>query len=321
MEDLEETFKINKISESLYIGGHPLKLPLPSARGVYGGNTIAQALLVAILSAPLNYVPLSFHSFFIAAGSADVPMEYHVVKLVDEDDILKRSIKAIQKGKVRFTALVSLVKKGKRSNLYQKPPESLHYKYDPENVNKLTHTGYVRNAFSEEFVDHNLVPEEKNMVPADRWINVWSGVEQKDNKFTDPRFNYVGLGGASDAVFLTTLARILHAPWNPTESQAFDEVDLEKDARMWMSVSLNALHIFHYNAMSLDHHMYFHVDDASDFDIADGWLTFNYQARRVLNNRTLVRGFFYTREGKLVATVAQEGLTMGFKGFDMIPKI
>lgn len=326
IEDFEEAFRVIKINELKYIGAHPLRLPLAAARGVYGGNTIAQTLLVGMQSSPEDYVPHSFHSFFIAPGKATTPMEYEVVKINDDGDIIKRAIKVTQYGKVRLTALVSLIKAGTPINNnhtddFQPQPQNLHYKYpDPNQVNTLKHTSYMRNAYSEEFVDSKLTPEENDQSPADRWIQVWSGLQQKDNTFKDKRFNFVGLGAVSDSVFLTTLARILHAPWNPTETRSFEEVDLDKDARLWMNVSLNALHIFHYNAMSLDHHIYFHTTDPKDFDVAGEWLTFNYQARRVSNNRTLVRGHYYTKEGKHIATVAQEGLTLSFKGFETIPE-
>lgn len=324
IEDFEEAFRVVKIDEENYVGAHPLRLPMAVARGVYGGNTIAQTLLVGIKSAPEHYVPHSFHSFFIAPGKSTMPMEYKVVKINDSGDIVKRAIKASQNGKVKFTALVSLIRndiKVDNSTDYQTQPQSLHYKYpDPNKINTLRHTDYMRNAFSEEFVDHTLCPEEKKLSPADRYINVWSGVHQQNNEFKDKTFNFVGLGAVSDSTFLTTLARTLHAPWNPTETRSFEEVDLDKDAKIWMNISLNALHIFHYNAMSLDHHIYFHTNDPKDFDVAGEWLTFNYQARRVSNNRTLVRGHYFTKSGKQIATVAQEGLTLSFKGFETIPE-
>lgn len=325
IDDFEEAFRVIKIDEEHYVGAHPLRLPMEAARGVYGGNTISQTLLVGVKSASEDYVPHSFHSFFIAPGKATMPMEYHVVKINDTGDIIKRSIKVTQKGKVKFTALVSLIRKDVKlddtETDFQTNPQELHTKYrDPSSLHTLRHTGYMRNAYSDEFVDHKLLPEENKLSPADRWIQVWSGVHQENNTFKDKMFNYISLGAVSDSVFLTTLARVLHAPWNPTETRSFEEVDLDKDARIWMNVSLNALHLFHYNAMSLDHHMYFHSNDPNDFDLAKYWLTFNYQARRVSNNRTLVRGHYYTKDGKQIATVAQEGLTLAFKGFETIPE-
>ena len=113
----------------------------------------------------------------------------------------------------------------------------------------------------------------------------------------DPIYNYVGLADLSDSAFLTTMARILHIPWAP--SLEIDETyDESRDATYIMRTTLNAAHIFHYNAMSLDHHIYFHnqdytPDDDSNFDICKDWLAFTYQMKRLSNNRTLVRGFLF----------------------------
>ncbi|EGV64009.1 Thioesterase/thiol ester dehydrase-isomerase [Yamadazyma tenuis ATCC 10573] len=324
IEDLEEAFRIVKVDEETYVGAHPLRLPIGAARGVYGGNTIAQALLVGITSSPADFTPLAFHSYFIGPGKASTPMTFKVLKINDDGDIINRSIHAIQDGEIKFTALVTCIRKGAAVDDtfdFQKHPQPSHHQYrDPGALHTLRHTDYIRNAYTDEFVDPTLVPEEKALSPADRWINIWSGIHQHNNQFKDPRFGLVGIGGVSDSAFLTTLARVLHAPWNPTETKAFQEVDLDKDAKLLMNISLNMLHIFHYNAMSLDHHIYFHTQDSSDFDICNDWLTFNYQARRVSNNRTLVRGYFYNKSGKKLATVAQEGLTLAFKGFDTIPE-
>ena len=66
-EDFEESFRVKKVGEWKWEGVHPLKLPLRLARGVYGGHTVAQTLLVGIESAP-GYIPNSFHSYFIGPG-------------------------------------------------------------------------------------------------------------------------------------------------------------------------------------------------------------------------------------------------------------
>ena len=102
----------------------------------------------------------------------------------------------------------------------------------------------------------------RTRTPSDRWITVYSGIEQRKS-FKDPLFNYVGIADLSDSALLTTLARVMHFPWNPTEKYAPEELmhdSFEMHAAL-LKVSFNILHIFHYNAMSLDHHIYFHSDD------------------------------------------------------------
>jgi acyl-CoA thioesterase-2 len=54
---------------------------------------------------------------------------------------------------------------------------------------------------------------------------------------------------------------------------------------------------------SLDHAMWFH----RPFRV-DDWLLYSLDSPTAQNARGLARGLIYTRDGKLVASVAQEGL-------------
>lgn len=315
--DFEEAFRVIKIDEFNYRGAYPLRLPITGARGIYGGHTTAQTLLVAIESSPLNFIPDAFHSYFIGAGDHRVPMEYKVDKIKEGANFLTRSIQATQKGKTKFTAIVSLVRKGyrKESKLdISIPYPSLSKKYpDPDKLKIVEHTTYIRNAYSPEFTDHKLCPEEDLLEPSERWITVWSGINNKSennrSSFKDARFNMIGLADLSDSALLTTLARILHLNWNPTLEHPFEEFDKYKDARLLLNESFNMLQLFHYNGMSLDHHLYFHMDDYDVVDICKDWVTLTYQAKRCNNNRTLIRGCLFDKDGKCITTVMQEGLT------------
>lgn len=322
IENFEEAFRVIKIDENNYVGAHPLRLPMSIARGVYGGHICAQALLVGMESAP-GYVPDSFHLYFIGAGSNKIPMSYKVTKVLDGDAYASRLIEVVQDGQIKSNCMVTLRKKGilaqsrksSRDKNLDDPSEVPHVPTKDEDPNKLHivhHTDYIRNAYSDEFLDHELVPHEKDQDPSDRWITVYSGIEQRKS-FKDPLFNYVGIADLSDSALLTTLARVMHFPWNPTEKYAPEEFDSNRDARTLLKVSFNILHIFHYNAMSLDHHIYFHSDDYTKaFDVCQDWLTFSYQVKRLSNHRSLVRGHLYNNEGTCVATVVQEGLAYLF---------
>lgn len=312
--DIEDVLDIIQIDENTWEGKYPLRLPVSGARGVYGGHLIAQSLLVFIDSAP-GFLPHSFHSHFLRPGNAKVKCLYQVTRLNDGRNYAMRLLKVLQNGKIVFTALCSLVKKGaevtsKDMNLLV-PPPPLHAKYpDPNQLDQLIHTEFCQNAFSEEFLDYKKCPEEASKSPSERWITIWSKLHQPGKEaMKDPKFNYVALAELSDSAILTTLARALHLNWNPTLDNPLQEYDDSKDARRIIDLSLNALHIFHYEAMSLDHHLYFHTDDFESFNPVKDWLTLAYQYKISRNHRSLVRGFFYNPEGNCVATFVQEGLT------------
>lgn len=312
--DFEDATAVRQVDENTWEGVHPLKLPVPGARGVYGGHMCAQTLLVAMESAP-GFIPHSFHSHFIKAGNPKVKCLFKVKRLMDGKSFCMRQVLVIQNGKIGYLAMCSLVRKGVKvtsgkMNLMH-PPPALRKKYpDPSKLHKSFHTDFLLNAYSDEFVHYELCPEEENLPPAERWITIFSKMHQPHKKkMDDPKFNYVGLADLSDAALLTTLARALHLDWNPTVDNPFEEFDDSKDARLIMKVTMNAMHLFHYIAMSLDHHIYFHLDNFESFNILEDWLTLTYQFKISKNDRTLVRGFFYNKEGDCVATVVQEGLT------------
>lgn len=312
--NFEDALDIVQIDDNTWEGKYPLRLPVSGARGVYGGHLIAQTLLVFIDSAP-GFVPHSFHSHFLRPGNSTVKCVYQVTKLHDGLNYCMRLVKVLQKDKAVFTAICSLVKKGTKVTSgdlnVMVPVPALEKKYpDPNLLDQLIHTDFCQNAFSEEFLDYKKCPDEAGQLPSERWTTIWSKLYQPGKQLLrDPKFNYVALGELSDSAILTTLARTLHLNWNPTVDNALQEYDEGKDARQIIDFSLNALHIFHYEAMSLDHHLYFHTDNFESFNPVKDWLTVAYQYKISRNHRTLVRGFFYNPEGNCVATFAQEGLT------------
>lgn len=321
MEDLafEEAFRVVKVDDTHYEGAHPLLLPMLGARGVYGGHICAQTTLVAMESAP-DYVLHLLHSHFISPPSAKRVCRYEVEALQDGAQFARRLIKMSQLQpatgvhKVMYTCTVSLVRRGVRLDSpqvrVQRPPTAVHQRYpDPDALNVVKHTTFVKNAYSEELVDYNTCPQEETQPLSERWITVFSGINQPQ-LFKDPKLNYVGLSCISDSCLLTTLARVLRLPWNPTEMAADEEFDESKDALLLFGTSMNMIHLFHYQAMSLDHHIYFHCDDENAFDVVKDWLTFSYQFKTLSNGRLLVRGGMYTPNGRCVATVVQEGLAI-----------
>ena len=300
------------------------------------------------------FIPDSYHLYFIGAGNSKVPMNYTVERLYDDENISKRFIIVEQKGKRRLTCLITLRRPGSKpfhdgSHLdISIPVSKIQLKYpDPDLLHQVQHTDFIRNAFGKEFIDYRECPEENEQYAAERWLTVFTGIRnhaepgaqvetiveelpdaqgtmhsveksilrpKNSQSFRNPIYNFVGLADLSDSAFLTTMARILHIPWAPS-LEVDSTYDPGRDATFIMRSTLNAAHIFHYNAMSLDHHIYFHNEDytsneESSFDICKEWLAFTYQMKRLSNNRTLVRGFIFNENKKCIATVIQEGLTI-----------
>lgn len=319
--DFEEAIAVKQIDETSWVGLRPLNLPVPAARGVYGGHLVAQALLVAIELAP-GYVPHSFHSHFIRAGLAKIPLTYRVTKL-GLGQFVQRQVLALQHGKVAYSAMCSM--REKKPGKTASPPEPaeigaadfqpalpvLAKKYTPDSLHQVIHTDFVHSAYLDEFVDYELCPEEKDLLPSQRWITLWTRLKSKP--LSHAKFNFVGLADISDSSILTTLVRALHLHWNPTQDNPFQTFDELRDVRHILGTSLNMMHVYHYNAMSMDHSLYFHVDDFDELNVL-GWLTLTHAFVISKNNRTLVRGHFFDVKGKCVASFVQEGLTYMHRG-------
>lgn len=318
--DFEEAFRLVRVDSDHCVGAHPLKLPIAGARGVYGGHLVAQSLYAAMESSDkLLYRPYAFHSYFLRPASPKLPMEFKVLRIdhTTDPDIIYRDIVASQKGRPTLTCRVSLIKK----DCSFKPPLE-QAKEDAEigiretestftneeidkNLHRVDHTTYISNAYLDEFVDYRKCPEEDKLDPSERSITVYSKMNQKE-AIKDPNINFVALADLSDSAFLTTLARVLHVPWNLTEGT--EDFDPSRDALDQLLAGLfNVLHLFHYNAMSMDHHIYFHAD-CNQLDVFSSWHKFKYHYKRLSNNRALVQGNFFDKKGNCMATVIQEGL-------------
>ncbi|EON95927.1 putative acyl- thioesterase ii protein [Phaeoacremonium minimum UCRPA7] len=82
----------------------------PGARGVYGGAVIAMCLAAGQRTVPDEFTVHSCHCYFILAGSADIPIMFHVEKVRDGRSFMTRTVQARQRGRAIFTTTMSFVR-------------------------------------------------------------------------------------------------------------------------------------------------------------------------------------------------------------------
>ena len=75
------------------------------ARGVFGGQVIAQALVAASQTTPLGLH--SQHCYFLLAADGSIPIAYQVERLRDGKSYATRLVRAVQRGKIVFVLLAS----------------------------------------------------------------------------------------------------------------------------------------------------------------------------------------------------------------------
>ena len=257
------------------------------ARGVFGGQVIGLALSAATKTVDPRFRVHSFHCYFLLAGDNRVPILYHVRRIRDGKTFITRQIDAKQRGKVIFTSVAS----------YQLPEKfELEHQYgiptvpNPESIRTREERlqGFLKNPKVPEKYHQSIRMRLEEKVPIDfRRINPKQlGQENQPKQLVwmkaigklpdDPSFHQCVAALCSDNYLLNT-SLLIH--------------DLANTGRELGMIA------------SLDHAIWFH----SDFK-ADEWLLYEMESPRSIGGRGYATGRIFTRDGRLVASTAQEGV-------------
>lgn len=250
---------------------------------VFGGQVLAQAINAAYRTITNNRVLHSMHSYFLEAGNLSLPIRYQVSIMRDGGSFSVRRVTASQNGTVIFILSASFHKdeKGYEHQIQMEPnvaqPEDLMSWSDlleqfGEMLPKKTKT-FLEIPRPVEFKPTQIPNpfEKKNLPPyADIWFKLKGNTSSLDLPTKQKILTYI-----SDY-------NILSVAIQPHASKA---------------------HWGNLQTASLDHSMWYF----RDFDL-DDWLLFSLESPSTSNARGFAKGHIFTRDGKLVASVAQEGL-------------
>lgn len=248
---------------------------------VFGGQVIGQALSAAKETLPEGRKVHSLHSYFLRPGDAHKPIVYDVENVRDGKSFSTRRVKAIQYGKPIFymTASFQVDEPGfeHQDSMPDVPgPEGLVSDIDIYREHAELIPEKIRNKFiSEKPIEMRFVTANnpfKPQVDAPR-RHVW--IKANGAMPDDPRIHKYLLAYASDFNFL------------PTALQPHGASFAQSDIQM----------------ATIDHSMWFH----KDFRL-DDWILYAIDSPVACGARGLVRGQFFTRDGVLVASTAQEGV-------------
>lgn len=273
---LQDLLNLEKIEENIFRGQN---YKTPWGR-IFGGQVLAQALHAAIETVPEDRVLHSMHAYFILGGDTAVPVIYDVDRIRDGGSFTTRRVVAIQKGRPIFNMAASFQKEQfgfdhQIPMIDLTPPEDLKTDFELAETIKDSHPGmyaFFKTARPMEFRPVGgldyLKPNNKEPKR-----NIW--IKAKGKLGDNLRDHQEVLTYVSDYNLLTT-ALLPHK----------DEVKLHE--------------VF---LASLDHAMYFH----RPFRV-DEWLLYAVDSPSASNSRGFTRGSVFNKEGKLVASVIQEGL-------------
>ena len=253
---------------------------------VFGGQVMAQALSAAMRTVPEDRFVHSFHGYFVLPGDLEIPIIFQVDRIRDGGSFTTRAVKAIQNGKAIFhlTASFQLDQEGYDHQVEM--PKVLGYdelvSYDgmKKQFGDQLPKNIQRILSIERPIEFRPV-EFLNPFAKEKYEpvrNVW--LKTKGEMPEDRRQNDLVLAYASDYNLLTT-ALFPHG-------RAIDHRNLQ--------------------IASLDHAMWFHRPFR-----ADEWLLYSIDSPSASGARGFTRGKIFDAEGKLVASVVQEGLMRKMK--------
>lgn len=253
----------------------PQYVPWPKA---YGGDMVAQSVAAAARTVEPPRALHSMHSYFMRPVEIGTPVRYEVEVLRDGRGYSTRHVRAIQSDKLAFIGMLSY-HTGAESPEFQveRPlvpgPEELPSSADSLDGGDSDAECYwaLGRSFDMRHVPSPLyISIEGAPVPHQ---GVW--VKAFDMLPDDPVTQQVALAYVCDYTILEPALRALGVHWSTPGLVT----------------------------ASLDHAMWFHRPAR-----VDDWLLYAQEAVSVGNGRGLCSGRFFDRQGRLIATVAQEGL-------------
>jgi len=277
LDELLNLLTLETIEQGLYRGNSQ---DLGFGR-VFGGQVIGQALSAAKQTVSTEFNINSFHSYFLRMGDVNKPIVYDVETIRDGRSIATRRVKAIQFGKPIFylTASFHILEEGfeHQCTMPQVPsPESLKSETEIAKEFEQFIPEIVRQRFTTAGpIEIRTVEDVNPMTPTklDPKRHIW--MRANGDLPDDIRVHKYLLGYASDFSFLTVAG--------------------QPHAVSFMTPKLQMA--------TIDHSMWFHRDFRFD-----DWLLYEVDSPSASGGRGFVTGKFYDRQGRLVASVAQEGV-------------
>lgn len=246
---------------------------IPSALSrTFGGQVASQALIAATRTVGPEYRVHSLHGYFVGPGDSDRPIIFVVDNVRDGRSFRVRSVKAVQDGRTLFVMQASF---HVRDDSGPEHSNTIRQVPGPEEIAAdLSGTRPSTRAFASDWEDWDI-----RIVPPDQFDHDPHAASQQVVWFRsklalpdDETFHICTLAYMSDMTLLSSALV-------PHQSEPVQEA-------------------------SLDHAMWF----MRPFR-ADEWLLYDQTSPSAHGGRALTTGRIFNRQGDLVASVVQEGLT------------
>jgi acyl-CoA thioesterase-2 len=277
IENLIRILDLEPLEHNLFRGRGPSE----GWQRVFGGQVLGQALVAAIRTVEPERQAHSLHAYFLRPGDPSVPIVYEVDRIRDGRSFTTRRVVGIQHGHAIFSMSVSfqVLEQGLEHQLPMPdvpPPEELVSEEELRKKFMESATepmkAYWRRERPIELRPVSLThyTSRQKLSPVQQvWFRATGALSD------DPALHKCVLAYASDMMLLDTSLY-------PHGRSLFDR-DLQ--------------------VASLDHALWFHRPFR-----ADEWLLYSQDSPTASGARGFNRGAIFGRDGKHVASVAQEGL-------------
>lgn len=277
IDDLLRLLDLEPLEVNIYRG---YNRDIGSGR-VFGGQVLAQSLIAAQRTVEEGRIAHSIHGYFILPGDLSAPIVYFVDRLRDGRSFATRQVTAIQHGRAIFNMSASFQEREPGLD-HQLPMPNVP---GPENIRSeleliRERAGNIPNALREVItqdrpidfrpVEH-IDPFDPEPQPPIKhmWLRAIGSMPD------DPLLHQAVLAYASDYGLLGTA--------------------LQPHGRTFRRPGIQVA--------SLDHALWFHRECR-----VDEWLLYAIDSPAAAGARGFTRGSIFSRDGTLLASVAQEGL-------------
>lgn len=275
--ELIDLLKLERLEENLFRG----QSRDIGTRYVFGGQVLGQALSAAQQTVDSARQVHSLHAYFLRAGDIDAPIIYEVDRARDGKSFSTRRVVGIQHGEqvFNFAASFQIEETGVEHQLSMPEvpkPEEIEAQ-DPIAPDQLATINVTLRRWLSRggpFEFRHVYPRDEIKVPKrPPFQQVW--FKLADRIDDDPVLHRALMAYASD----------FHLIGTATFPHGISY--LQPNVQM----------------ASIDHAMWFHRPAR-----VDEWLLYSCDSPSAQGARGLARGMIYSRDGKLVASTAQEGL-------------
>lgn len=276
LADLLELLRLERIEDNIFRGE---SRDIGSAQ-VFGGQVLGQALSAAHHTVD-GRVAHSLHAYFLRRGDVRAPIVYEVDRARDGGSFSVRRVVAIQHGRPIFNLAAS----------FQSAESGLEHQATMPDVAGPDGLQDVTDVAPDVVA---RLPEKLRRFLLDRRPFEFRPVRPMN--FTQPQ----------------KLPPVKHV-WIKSVDHLEDDTSLHQNLLAYVSdyellgtsVLPHGLTFGHGNVQmaSLDHALWFHRELR-----VDDWLLYSFDSPNASGARGFARGQFFTRDGRLVASTAQEGL-------------